>query len=322
MNREPAASPAIQHLQDVMLVLQGFWAGEGCLLLPAYDCAVPFATLHPEAFFGTLERESLRAAFLQPVRRPLDGRYGGHPYRLGKHLQFQVVLKPAPEDVQALYLESLRALGLDLAHHDLRFSEWRWQPVSIGGSGSGWHALLDGLGVTRLTFLTRLADRDLDPTCVEISYGLERLAMILQSTGSAFQLGWSEDGADYGRLRRREEEELTRYAFDVATADELGRRLEGLEHEAERCLEQGLARAAYELSVRCLEPIDLLEARGELSARARKAWLERVRTQVVSAAEMALAPPPKAKKKRASKRRRPSRRGDPKRSRSKAKRGG
>ena len=232
-----------------------------------------------------------------------------------------MVLKPTPEDVQVLYLESLRALGLDLALHDVRFSEWRWQPVSIGGSGSGWHALLDGLGVTRLTFLERLADRALDPTCVEISYGLERLVMTLQGTDSAFQLGWSEGGVDYGQLRRREEEELTRYAFDVADAGELGRRLEVLEHEAERCIEHRLARAAYELSVRCLEPIDLLEARGELSARERQAWLERVRTRVVAAAAMALEAPPKAKKKRPPKRRRPSRRGSPKRSRSKAKRG-
>ncbi|MCP3913956.1 MAG: glycine--tRNA ligase subunit alpha, partial [bacterium] len=173
--------------------------------------------------------------------------------------------------------------------HDLRFSEWRWQPRSVGGSGSGWHALLDGLGVTRLTFLERLADRNLDPACVEISYGLERLVMTLQGAASAFQLGWSEQGADYGRLRLREEEELSRYAFEVADPGELLRRLEVLELEAERSLKEGLGRSAYELSVRCLEPIDLLEARGVLSARERTGWLERVRGRVVAAAEVAAA---------------------------------
>ncbi len=320
MKDQPATSPSVEYLQDVVLALQEFWAAEGCLLLPACDFAVPFATLHPDAFFGALGRESWRVAFPQPVRRPLDGRYGEHPYRLGKHLQLQVLLKPPPENVQALYLRSLEALGLDLADHDVRFSEWRWQPVSIGGRGSGWHALLDGLGVTRLTFLDRLADRDLDPPCVELSYGLERLAMTLQGAGSAFELGWSPQ-ADYGALRRQEEDELTRYAFDVADPGELLRRLEALEREAGRCLEQGLARTAYELSARCLAPIDQLEARGELSARARADWLERVRARVVAAATMALEPPADARK-RPKPRVKKGRRGGAgsKRSRSRAKR--
>ncbi len=318
MAEEQPASPPAESLQDVILALQRFWVAEGCLLLPASDFAVPFATLHPDAFFGVLERESWRAAFLQPVRRPLDGRYSEHPYRLGKHLQFQVVLKPPPADVQALYLGSLEALGFELALHDVRFSEWRWQPRSVGGSGSGWHALLDGLGVTRLTFLERLADRDLDPACVEISYGLERLVMTLQGAGSALQLRWSEQGGDYGRLRQREEEELSRYAFEVADPGELLRRLEVLEHEAERCLKEGLARSAYELSVRCLEPIDLLEARGVLSARERTEWLERVRGRVVAASK----PSPGTTKKKpakSAKQRKPAG-SKPKRSRSRAKR--
>ncbi len=326
MAEEQAASPPMESLQDVILALQRFWAAEDCRLLPACDFAVPFATLHPDGFFGVLSPEPWRAAFLQPVRRPLDGRHGRHPYRLGKHLQFQVVLKPPPADVQALYRHSLEALGLELALHDVRFSEWSWQPTSIGASGSGWHALVDGLGVTRLTFLERLAGRDLDPPCVEISYGLERLAMTLQGAGSAFQLRWSEQGADYGRLRRQEEEELSRYAFDVADAGELQRRLEVLEAEAERCLSVGLARSAYELAVRCLEPIDLLEARGELSARERRDWLERVRGRVVAAAELAgiEQEPPATRKKRPAKSAKKPKRKDgkkAKRSRPKAKSG-
>ncbi len=281
-----------RSLQDTILRLQSFWAAEGCLLLPPCDFPVPFATLHPDAFFGVLEPKPWRAAFLQSVRRPLDGRSCDHPYRLGKHLQFQVVLKPPPADVQNLYLESLEALGLELALHDVRFSEWQWRPRSLGGSGSGWHALLDGLGVTRLTFLERLADRDLDPACVEISYGIERLEMTLQGAASAFSLTWSGDGTSYERLRLRDEDELSRYAFEIADPDEILRRLEVLECEADRCLSAGLARPAYELAVRCLEAIDLLEARIAPSARERAGWLEGVRRRVVAAARLGLAPLP------------------------------
>ncbi len=293
MSDQPQAPPPAPSLQDTVLRLQRFWAAQGCLLLPPSDFEVPFATLLPDAFFRILAPEPWRAAYLQPVRRPLDGRYGKHPHRLAKHLQLQVVLKPPPPDVQALYLESLEALGLELALHDLRFAEWRWQPRSLDARGDGWHALLDGLGVTRLTFLERLAGRDLDPICVEISYGLERLAMTLQGAASAFDLGWSEAGADYGRLRRRDEEELSSYAFEVADAEGLGVRLEALEAEAGRCLEAGLARPAYALAVRCLKLIDLLDARGALPARERARLLEGVARRVVAIAELALpsAPP-------------------------------
>jgi glycyl-tRNA synthetase alpha chain len=305
------------------------------VLLPPCDFEVPFATLQPDAFFRILGPDPWRAAYLQPVRRPLDGRYGRHPYRLGKHLQMQVVLKPPPADVQGLYLESLEALGLELALHDLRFAEWCWQPRSLGARGAGWHAQLDGLGVTRLTFLDRIAGRDLDPVCVEISYGLERLVMTLQGADSAFDLGWSESGADYGRLRRQDEEELSRYAFEIADAGGLRRRLDALDEEAGRCLEAGLSRPAYELAVRTLKLIDLLDARGDLSVRQRAGQLERVRERVVAIAELDLAsrtavtsgageilrdgapepepvPEPAVKKKRSAKRRKTRKRRRPK----------
>ena len=299
MSEQPAASAPAECLQDTVLHLQWFWAGKGCLLLPPCDFAVPFATLHSDVFFGVLGEEPWRTVFVQPIRRPLDGRFGEHPYRLGKHLQLQVVLRPPPADVQQLYMESLEAIGLALPDHDLRFSEWNWRPSSLGARGSGWHALLDGLGVTRLTFLERLADRRLDPPCLEISYGLERLVMTLQGAASVFRLGWSADGIDYRRLRQPEEGELTRYAFEVADPGALRRRLQVLEDEADRCLAFGLARSAYELTVRCLEPIDLLEARGELSARERAEWRGRVRARVVAAAEIAQKPAaPKPGKKR------------------------
>ena len=286
---EPTATDHPLALQDVVLRLQHFWAARQCLLLPPCDFGVPYATLQPDAFFRTLGPEPWRAAYLQPVRRPLDSRLGRHPYRLSRHLQLQVMLKPPPADVQTLYVESLEALSVDLALHDLRFEEWRWQPRSLGVRGSGWHVLLDGLGVTRLTFLERVADREIDPVSVEISYGLERLSMLLQGAEDAFSVRWSDDGPEYGSLRRRDEMEQSRYFVEVAHAGDLRQRLEALGREAQRCLEAGLARPAYEIAVRCLGPIDTLDARGELSARERASWLDRVHEQVVAAADLYLS---------------------------------
>lgn len=283
MSPDPPAAPS---LQDVVLRLQRFWSQRGCLLLPGCDFGVPYATLQPDSFFRVLGAEPWQAARLQPVRRPLDGRHGEHPYRLIKHLQLQVVLKPPPAEVETLYLESLAAVGLELELHDLRFVEWQWELVSLGARGRGWHALLDGLGVARLTYLERLADRDLDPASFEISYGLERLSMSLQAAESAFAVSWSEVGPDYGHLRRRDEQELSRYVVEIADADAQRHRLETLRVDAERCLEAGLARAAYELAVKCLEPLDVLDARGDLSARERAAWLERIRQLVKAAADL------------------------------------
>ena len=263
---EASASAEELNLQDTVLRLQRFWSSRGCLLLPPCDFEVPFATLHPDAFFRTLGPTPWRAAYLQPVRRPLDARYGQHPFRLSKHHQLEVVLKPPVDEIQAVYLASLEALGLDLRQHDVRFAEWRWQPRSLGASGFGWHALVDGLGITRLTYLERVADRDLEPLSFEISYGLERLLMLLQGAASAYAVSWSGD-TDYGRVRRRDEEEVSRYVFETADVDDLQQRLAILEREAGRCLDNGLARPAYELAVRCLEPIDLLEARGAVVGR-------------------------------------------------------
>ncbi|MCP3963458.1 MAG: glycine--tRNA ligase subunit alpha [bacterium] len=285
MGDAPATDPTLS-LQDAVLRLQSFWSAQGCLLLPPCDFAVPYATLQPDAFFAILGAAPWRAAYLQPVRRPLDGRFGEHPYRLAKHLQLHVALKPPPADVQSLFLDSLRALDLDLSIHDLRFEEWAWEASSLGARGSGWHALLDGLGVTRLTFLERLAGRDLDPVSVEISYGLERLTMLLQGAADVYSVDWSAGGSEIGRLRRNDERELSRYLSEVADADDLRRRLEALGREAERCLEAGLARPAYELAISCLGPIDGLDARGVLSMRERGALLTRVRDLVVAAAEL------------------------------------
>jgi len=275
----------VPYLQDAILQLSRFWASEGCLLLPPCDFEVPAGIMHPDAFFRLLGRKSWRAAYLQPIRRPLDGRHGKHPYRLSKHLQFQVLLKPPPEDVPGLYLRSLGELGFKLSVHDVHFAEWQWESRALGARGLGWHVQLDGLRVTRLSYLQEAAGRALEPVSAEISYGLERLVMALAQTRNAFQLRWAADGPEYGRLRQRDEVELSRYGSEVADVDYLRRGLGELEEEARRCLEADLLRPAYELAIKALQAIELLETRGELSPRERDGWLGRVRELVIAAAD-------------------------------------
>ena len=273
------------NLQDAIAALSRFWAAEGCLVLPPCELEVPGGILHPQAFFRLLDPEPWRAAYLQPVRRPLDGRYGRHPYRLARHLQFQVVVKAPGGDLRDLYLRSLEELGLELADHDLRFAEWSWEAFSIDALGLGWRVLVDGLSVTRMTFLQRLAGRELDPVAVEISYGLERLVMALTQENDVFRLPWAEGGPEYGDLARRDEIELSRYAVEVADADVLERRLEILEEQARQALDADLVRLAYETAVESLPTIDLLDARGRLSIRGREERLARVRDLVGAVAE-------------------------------------
>ncbi len=272
-------------IQEGLFALSRFWADQGCLVLSPAELEIPTGELHPDVFFRLLDGGSWRAAYLQGVRRPLDGRHGRHPYRLARHLQFQVVLQGVDDDVRALYLESLRELGCDLSLHDLRFTEWVWEARSIAAWGLGWHVVLDGLGVTRLTFIQELGGRELRPAPVEISYGVERLLMSLNEVRSAYELPWVEGGADYGELRRPGELEHSRYAVEVAGVEVLKRQLEDLAEEARSALEAGLPRLAYELAVRSVHAIDLLDARGVLAGGEREEYVERVANIVTATAD-------------------------------------
>ncbi len=277
------------NVQDAIFRLSHFWAGEGCLVLPACELEIPGGILHPDAFFRLLDAQPWRAAYLQTVRRPLDSRYGRHPFRLGRHLQFQVILKAPPEDVRDRYVKSLEDLGLRLALHDLRFTEWSWEALSLDAWGLGWQVHLDGLAVTRLTFLQQVAGHDLDPVAAELSYGVERLLMAVTRTRDAFRLPWSEGGPDYGELWRPGEVELSRYALEVADVGAVERRLANLREEARQALDAGLVRLAYELVVQSLQGVDLLETRGELSTRERLVRLGRIRDMVGEVARRYLA---------------------------------
>jgi len=276
-------------LQDAISRLSSFWAARGCLVLPPCTLEIPGGILHPDAFFRLLDPEPWRAAYLQPVRRPLDGRSGRHPTRLARHLQFQVLLKAPDDDVRGLYLASLEHLGLELAVHDLHFAEWHWEALSLDAWGLGWHVLVDGLGVARMTFLQQVAGHEIEPVAVEISYGLERLMMAVGRVKNAFELPWADGGPAYGDLWRRDEDELTRWAAEVVDAEAVERQLALHLENAHRALDAGLPRFAYEQTVKSLREIDLLETRRELSLRDREERLGRVRGLVLEVAARYLA---------------------------------
>ncbi len=275
-------------LEQIIRRLSAFWRERGCAWIAPCDLPLPLATMHPRAFFALLTPGSWRAAYAQPIRRPADGRFGQHPFRLARHHQFQVLLQEPPEDPLALYLETLEALDIDPTKHDLRFEEWRWEARTLGAQGRGWHARIDGLGVTRLTVLEELAGHRLTPAALEISYGLERLLMAAMGSRDVFRLPWSEDIAD-GEQRRRHELQESRWAFELADTERLRSRLLDLEAEARVSIEHGLELRAYELAIECMPLVDVLAARDELLGKERSAWLDRIRRLVEASADLHLA---------------------------------
>ncbi|HEY8021573.1 MAG TPA: glycine--tRNA ligase subunit alpha [Thermoanaerobaculia bacterium] len=279
----------MQSLQELILHLAEFWGGQGCVLQQPYDQEVGAGTMHPDTFLRVLGPEPWRVAYVQPSRRPADGRYGDNPFRLGKHLQFQVVMKPAPEDIQHLYVESLRAIGLDLAKHDLRFEEDNWEAPTLGAWGVGWQVMLDGMEITQFTYFQQAGGLELAPISAEITYGLERLTMFLGLARSIYDIAWVPGGVRYGEVRHQEEVEFSRYYFEVADVGLYQRQLEGMEGEARRCLEAGLVLPAYECALKCSHAFNVLDARGAVSVTERVALMKRVRDLAVGCAKAYVA---------------------------------
>ena len=263
-------------LQRLIAELSAFWEGEGCLIEQPYDLPMGAGTMHPATFLKVLGPDPWRCAYVQPSRRPADGRYGENPFRLAKHLQLQVVLKPSPADVQEIYLRSLERLGVVLADHDVRFEEDNWESPTLGAWGVGWQVLMDGMEITQFTYFQQAGGIDLAPITAEITYGLERIAMFLNKLDSVFDVQWSED-TTYGQVRRRDEVELSRYAFDVADPELATLTFDRSEAEARRALEAGLVLPAYELTLACSHQFNLLDARGAVSATDRVGLIRRVR---------------------------------------------
>ena len=266
--------------QQVILRLQNFWAEHGCVLLQPYDIEVGAGTFHTATFLRAIGPEPWNAAYVQPSRRPKDGRYGDNPNRLQHYYQYQVVLKPSPLDIQELYLDSLRALGVDLLHHDIRFVEDDWESPTLGAWGLGWEVWLDGMEVTQFTYFQEVGSLPCKPVLGEITYGLERLAMYLQGVENVHDLVWAQGPSGvvtYGDVYHQNEVEQSRYNFEYSNVDWLFRLFGEFEGEAKRLMAAKLALPAFEMVMKCSHTFNLLDARGAISVTERAAYIGRVR---------------------------------------------
>jgi glycyl-tRNA synthetase alpha chain len=274
--------------QDLIFNLTRFWADQGCVIALPYDLEVGAGTMCPETFLRVLGPTPWRVAYVQPSRRPADGRYGENPNRLLKHTQMQVILKPPPDDVQDLYLKSIEALGINLREHDIRFEEDNWEAPTLGAWGIGWQVMLDGLEITQFTYFQQCGGLDLDPISAELTYGLERIAAFLQGVDSVYDVKW-DSGRNYSELRQQEERELSVYDFEGVDSTDLWKLFEIYENEALGTLrsydplksrgqaERVPLRKAYEYCLKCSHVFNILDARGVVSVSERVSLMERVR---------------------------------------------
>ena len=277
-----AATDNPPSFQQLIFSLQTFWTGQGCVVLQPYDMEVGAGTFHPATALRCLGPESWNAAYVQPSRRPTDGRYGDNPNRLQHYYQFQVILKPSPDDVQAVYLQSLTALGIEADLHDIRFVEDDWESPTLGASGLGWEVWCDGMEITQFTYFQQVGGIECDPVSVELTYGLERLAMYIQGVDNVFELDWDgvakkKGGKTYGDVFLQAEKEHSKYNFEVADTEMLKRHFADAEAECGRALEAGLALPAYDQCLKASHLFNLLDARGAISATERAAYIARVR---------------------------------------------
>lgn len=262
--------------QEIILTLQRYWSNQGCVLLQPYDMEVGAGTFHTATFLRALGPEPWKAAYVQPVRRPKDGRYGNNPNRLQHYYQYQVVLKPSPDNIQDLYLDSLRGLGIDSTVNDIRFVEDDWESPTLGAWGLGWEVWLNGMEVTQFTYFQQVGGLDCKPVLGEITYGLERLAMNLQGVDNVFNLIWTE-GITYGDVYHQNEEEQSKYNFECSNVNLLLEQFSMYESEAKRLIELNLPLPSYEQVMKCTHIFNLLDARGAISVTERATYIGRVR---------------------------------------------
>lgn len=266
-------------IQNLIMKLQEFWANQGCYLAPSYDLEVGAGTMTPDTFFRVLDKRPWKVAYVQPSRRPTDGRYGENPHRVQKHFQYQVIINPSPPDIQQIYIDSLSNLGIDLEEHDIRFDEDDWESPTIGAWGVGWQVLLDGLEITQFTYFQQAGGIDLIPTPVELTYGLERLEMFLEGKDSIYDLDWSED-VTYQDLRFLEEQEFSEYNFNRANIPTVKKSFNLCEREAQKLVKKGLLLPAYDMCLKCSHFFNLLDSRSAISVTERVKLIAQIRNLV------------------------------------------
>lgn len=262
--------------QEIILQLQKYWAEYGCVLMQPYDIEVGAGTFNPATFLRALGPNHWKCAYVEPSRRPADGRYGNNPNRLQRYYQFQVVIKPAPDDSQKIYLDSLGSLGIDLLEHDVRFVEDDWESPTLGATGLGWEIWLDGMEVTQFTYFQQAGGILLDPISLEITYGLERIAMFIQKKDSLFDLEWVE-GYSYGDIHREDEIQFSTYNFEQSNPDMQIKLFNMYEKECKELLKNGLALPAYDYVLKCSHAFNMLDARGVIGVAQRTEYISRVR---------------------------------------------
>ena len=273
-------SPDVKTFQGLILALQNFWASKGCVILQPLDMEVGAGTFHPATFLRAIGPETWNAAYVQPSRRPTDGRYGENPNRLQHYYQFQVVMKPSPLDIQDLYLESLKAMGVDTSIHDIRFVEDNWESPTLGAWGLGWEVWLNGMEVTQFTYFQQVGGLECYPVTGEITYGLERIAMYLQGVDSVYDLIWTHGphgDVTYGDVFHQNEVEMSTYNFQHANTDLLFSNFDSYEAESQKMIDQGLPLPAYELVLKASHTFNLLDARHAISVTERQRYILRVR---------------------------------------------
>ena len=281
-------SQKINNFQDLIFSLQTYWGKQGCVILQPFDMEMGAGTFHPATFLRALGPEPWYAAYVQPVRRPTDGRYGDNPNRLQHYYQFQVMLKPSPDDIQDLYLASLKQLGIDPLVHDIRFVEDNWESPTLGAWGLGWEVWLNGMEISQFTYFQQVGGLDCKPVSGEITYGLERIAMYLQEIDDVFDLVWCETPAGkvtYGDIYHQNEVEQSKYNFEQAETQSLLNWFDNCEKECSRLLEMNLPLPAYEQMLKASHTFNLLDARRAISVTERQRYILRVRTLAKNIAE-------------------------------------
>ncbi len=280
-----AGASTSNSFQALILKLQTFWAAQGCVILQPYDVEMGAGTFHPATTLRALGSKPWKAAYVQPSRRPTDGRYGENPNRLQHYYQFQVIMKPAPADSQALYLKSLEALGIDVKNHDIRFVEDDWESPTLGAWGLGWEVWLDGMEVTQFTYFQQVGGIECDPVCTELTYGLERLAMYVQGVENVYDLDYNGMGVSYGDVFLPSEQQFSAFNFEYADTEILLRHFGDAEKECKSLLDKKLPLPAYDQCIKASHCFNLLDARGVISVTERASYIGRVRALAKASCE-------------------------------------
>ena len=263
--------------QDTILNLQKYWSKKGCVILQPYDLEVGAGTFHPATTLRSLGPKPWKTAYVQPSRRPTDGRYGDNPNRLQHYYQFQVLIKPSPKEIKKMYLNSLSSIGINHEEHDIRFAEDDWESPTLGAAGLGWEVWCDGMEVTQFTYFQQMAGVECKPVSVEITYGLERLCMFIQNKKSVFDLIWNDEGITYKDVFHQSEKEFSAYNFEYANTDNLFKIFEMLEEETKLLVEKKISLPAYDQCLKCSHVFNILDARGVISVAQRAEYIARIR---------------------------------------------